>query len=82
MLIGYISQVFFSICLLPQCVALFTRKTTKGISVGMWILQGGGYLTGLWYGIAIHQWPLILGQIWGIICSIVFAIGYWRYRNV
>jgi len=81
MSVGYISQFFFALCLLPQNVALFTRKTTKGVSGWMWVIQALGYTFGLVYGLNIHQWPLILGNFWGLICSAIFTIGFLKYRD-
>lgn len=82
MIVGYISQVFFSVCLLPQLFKLYTAKTTKGLSWGMWFFQALGYFFGLSYGLHLTEWPLILGNLWGILCTIFFAVGFWRYRNV
>lgn len=81
MLVGYISQVFFSICIVPQVVKLFTAKTTKGVSWMMWAFQALGYFFGLKYGLNLNQIPLIIGNVWGIICSIAFTIGYLKYGN-
>jgi uncharacterized protein with PQ loop repeat len=81
LLVGILSQIFFAICLLPQVVKLFTAKTTKGVSWLMWFFQGLGFLFGLWYGISLSKGPLIWGNIWGLICSAAFIIGYLKYRG-
>ena len=79
--VGYVSQFFFALCLVPQNVALFTRKTTKGVSGWMWVIQALGYSFGLWYGLNIHQWPLIIGNIWGLVCTAIFTVGFLKYRG-
>ena len=81
MYIGFISQLFFAICLVPQCVALFVRKTTKGISWEMWAIQACGYFTGLVYGLKLHELPLEIGNSWGIFCSIIFTVGFLKYKD-
>jgi uncharacterized protein with PQ loop repeat len=81
MLVGFVSQVFFSICIVPQVVKLFTAKTTKGISWMMWTFQGLGYTFGLSYGLLLKEWPLILGNLWGLLGTFLFTIGYLKYRG-
>lgn len=81
MVVGFISQIFFAICLLPQVIKLFTAKTTKGVSWLMWLLQAGGYSFGLKYGLNLKEFPLIIGNLWGIVCSIAFAVGFLKYRD-
>jgi uncharacterized protein with PQ loop repeat len=79
--LGYVSQLFFALCLLPQVIKIYITKTTKGISWIMWALQLAGYFFGLIYGFGIKQNPLIIGNSWGIICTILFTTGYLKYRD-
>lgn len=81
MLVGYISQVFFAVCLLPQVIKLFIAKTTKGVSWVMWFFQLFGYFFGLMYGFGLHEKPLILGNVWGIFCTFVFVYAFWQYKD-
>ena len=81
LLMGFISQFFFAACLVPQTVAVFTRKTTKGVSGWMWVFQALGFTFSFWYGYGIHSWPLIFGNIYGLLCSITFSIGFLKYKD-
>ena len=81
MIVGYISQVFFAVCLLPQVIKIFSTKTTRGVSWTMWLFQAFGYFFGLSYGLDLHESPLIIGNFWGIFCTMLFAYGYWKYRR-
>lgn len=81
MLLGWISQMFFALCLGPQLVKSFIVKTVKGVSLEMWIMQALGYVFGLFYGLKIHQKPLIIGNIWGLVCSVIFLFAYFKYRD-
>lgn len=81
MLIGFVSQLFFSLCLIPQPYLCLKNKTVKNVSVGMWVMQGLGYIGGLWYGLLIHQAPIIFGGIWGLIWSGVFFYAFFKYKD-
>jgi uncharacterized protein with PQ loop repeat len=81
MLFGFLSQLFFAICLIPQPYFCLKNKTVKNVSVGMWFLQGMGYIGGLFYGISIKQIPLILGGTWGLIWSSIFFYAYFKYKD-
>jgi uncharacterized protein with PQ loop repeat len=81
MLIGFISQLFFSLCLIPQPYLCLRNKTVKNVSAGMWVMQGLGYVFGFGYGLLIKQWPIILGASWGLIWSSIFFYTYFKYKD-
>ena len=81
MILGYISQLFFALCLIPQPIKTVIMKDVRGVSPMMWWLQIGGYFFGLGYGLRISQWPLILGSLFGLIVSIIFLYFYYKYRR-
>jgi len=81
MIIGFISQLFFAICLIPQPYLCLKNKSVKNVSVVMWVLQGLGYVGGLFYGISIRQLPLIFGSSWGLTWSGIFFYTYFKYKD-
>jgi uncharacterized protein with PQ loop repeat len=78
---GMISQIAFMLCLLPQPIMTYRVKHVRGVSLGMWYIQVVGYIFGLVFGLQIHQFPLILGSVYGMLISVVFMLLYWKYRK-
>ena len=58
-LFGYIAAVCTTISFIPQAVKVYTAKSTKDISLGMFLLMTTGVLFWLIYGIMIDSVPLL-----------------------
>ena len=58
----------FAACLsmvsyLPQAWLIIRERSTKGVSLKMYIVTEAGFISWLGYGILVHQWPIIVQNI-------------------
>ena len=77
-LIGYGAAVLTTTAFLPQALKSWISRDLTGISLTMYSLFTLG--VGLWlaYGIALHSWPIILGN--GINYPIILFSRYQEFR--
>jgi uncharacterized protein with PQ loop repeat len=80
-LFGVVSQILFALCLIPQPIKTARVKHVKGVSLSMWVFQGLGFLFGLIYGLELQEMPLIAGNVFGLVISVIFCVLYFRYRR-
>jgi uncharacterized protein with PQ loop repeat len=78
---GLISQILFALCLVPQPIKTARVKHVKGVSGAMWVLQGFGFLFGLIYGLELKEMPLIVGNVFGLVVSLLFCVLFLKYRR-
>jgi len=57
--IGYVAAVLTTIAFLPQAVKAFRTRSTKDISLTMWLLLCAGIACWLVYGILLSAGPII-----------------------
>lgn len=72
MIFGWIATACFALCYVPQIIKTYRTKKVRDVSLDQWLIQLVGYITGLIYGIELHQTPLIFGYIWGGVSTIVY----------
>ncbi len=80
-LLGWLTTLAFAFCYWPQLYKTWKRKTVGDISVWPWFIQSVGYATGIAYGALLHQWPLLVGYIHGLLCSLLFLVLYYKYKH-
>lgn len=78
---GWISALCFSLCYLPQIVRTWRKETVSDISVWMWVLQGGAYMSGLVYGLALEQAPLVFNYGLGLVYTVVWLGLWFKFRG-
>lgn len=66
LMIGFLGQIFFTSRFLVQWIASERRKESF-IPVAFWYLSIVGSLLLLAYAISIRAWPIILGQMFGVV---------------
>ena len=61
-IIGFIAGTLTTIAYLAQVLRTLKQRSTKDISLGMYLLLCSGI--GLWlvFGILIHSWPVIIAN--------------------
>ena len=61
-LLGYIAGTLTTLAFLPQALKAFRTKSTKDISLAMWLLLCTGVICWLIYGILIGEGPVIVAN--------------------
>jgi uncharacterized protein with PQ loop repeat len=80
-LLGWLCTTAFGVCYWPQLWHSYKTKSVGDISPLAWVIQLSGYTMGLFYGIGLHEWPLIVGYVHGFLCTGVFLVMYFKYRG-
>jgi MtN3 and saliva related transmembrane protein len=57
--LGYIAGILTTLAFLPQALKTFRTKSTKDISLAMWLLLCAGVFCWLIYGIVLGAGPII-----------------------
>jgi len=79
--IGIASAAFFSVCYIPQIVAILRTKNVSGISVWMWIIAVAGFITGLLYVVWREDPVLVATYTVGLILAATTLLLVLYYRN-
>ncbi len=78
-LIGLAAGVFTTISFLPQVIKAWKSKSTKDISIGMYIVLGVGLLLWVIYGVAINSKPIIITNAIGLILTLLVLLLKMKY---
>ena len=78
-LVGFAAGILTTIALLPQVIKIWKTKSTKDISLGMFITFTTGIFLWLIYGILINSTPIILANIVTFILSLTILVFKIRY---
>ena len=80
-LLGWLCTFCFGSCYWPQLIKSYKTKSVGDISVFAWLIQLVGYILGMFYGIGLKEWPLIIGYFHGLLCTVIFLVMYIKYRS-
>ena len=69
-LFGIVSMLLFTLCFVPQIIAILKTKNVSGISLWLWIMVVIGYVTGLFYVMSLKAPILIATYSIGLILSL------------
>lgn len=78
-IIGFLAGAFTSISFLPQVIQVWKTRSTKDLSMSMFIVFSAGLILWLIYGITMQQLPIILANgvtLFLALIIIVFKIIY------
>lgn len=78
---GWLSAVLFGISYLPQLIRTYRLKSVDDISVGLWWMCFGAYVSLLIYGICLEKTALIFNAFFGLSCVSVMLIMYYSYND-
>ncbi len=78
--IGFIAAFCTTFAFLPQAVKVWKTKSTKDISLYMFIIFTTGVFSWLMYGIIISDLPIILANAVTLILSIFILIYKLKYK--
>ena len=68
--IGFLAAILTTIAFIPQAVKIYKTKSTRDISLPMWLIFSVGVFLWLIYGILIMSLPVILANIVTLLISL------------
>lgn len=74
LLFGYIAAVCTTISFIPQAVKVYRTKSTKDISLGMFLLMTTGVFFWLIYGIMLNSSPLLAANAVTLLFSLYILL--------
>ena len=78
--IGFFAAFCTTIAFLPQAIKVFKTKSTKDISLYMFIIFTIGVLSWLIYGLTINDMPIILANAVTLILSFFILVYKIKYK--
>ena len=78
-LIGFIAAVCTTICFIPQLLKAWKTKSTKDVSLTMFILLIFGVLMWLAYGFLINSMPVIAANVFTLVIAVGILLLKLRY---
>ena len=79
-MIGLAAAAITVISLFPQLVKIWKTKSTKDISLGMFLLFCGGVFLWFVYGILMQDLPIIIANFLGFIQTLIILILKVKYK--
>lgn len=80
-LIGSIAAIMTTTAFVPQAVKIIKTKSTKDISLGMYLILTTGILFWLIYGILLKEPPIIFANTIGFTLTFTILILKIKYRK-
>ena len=78
--IGYFAVFFTVVSFLPQAIKVYQTKSTKDISLLMFLIFTMGVLSWLIYGLIINDLPIILANAVTLILSIFILVYKLKFK--
>jgi len=79
-MIGLAAAAITVVSLFPQLVKIWRTKSTKDISLGMFLLFCGGVFLWFVYGILLQDLPIIVANFLGFIQTLIILILKVKYK--
>jgi MtN3 and saliva related transmembrane protein len=79
-MIGLAAAAITVVSLFPQLVKIWKTKSTKDISLGMFLLFCGGVFLWFVYGILLQDLPIIIANFLGFIQTLIILILKVKYK--
>tara|TARA_B000000475_G_C15654924_1_gene307328 strand:+ start:12 stop:272 length:261 start_codon:yes stop_codon:yes gene_type:complete len=78
--IGFFAAFCTTFAFLPQAIKVYKSKSTKDISLYMFLIFTIGVLSWLVYGLTISDWPVILANAVTLVLSLFILIYKLKYK--
>lgn len=78
-IIGTVAAICTTISLVPQLMRVWSRKSAKDVSLGMFLLFSAGVLLWFIYGVMIHSLPVEVANGISFIFSLTILVLKLRY---
>lgn len=79
-IIGLIAGTFTTISFFPQVIRVCKTRSTRDISLWMFLLFTIGVLLWMIYGIYLLQWPVILSNLLTLISAVIILGFKLKYK--
>ncbi len=78
--IGFFAAFCTTFAFLPQAIKVYKTRSTKDISLYMFLIFTIGVLSWLLYGLIINDWPVILANAVTLVLSFFILIYKLKYK--
>jgi MtN3 and saliva related transmembrane protein len=78
--IGFFAAFCTTIAFLPQAIKVYKTKSTKDISLYMFLIFTVGVFSWLIYGLIINDWPIILANAVTLVLSFFILIYKLKFK--
>ena len=78
--IGFFAAFCTTFAFLPQAIKVYKSKSTKDISLYMFLIFTIGVLSWFVYGLIISDWPVILANAVTLVLSLFILIYKLKYK--
>ena len=80
MYIGFFAAFCTTVAFLPQAIKVYKTKSTKDISLYMFLIFTVGVLSWLIYGLIINDWPIILANAVTLVLSFFILVYKLKFK--
>lgn len=82
-IIGFIAATLTTVAFIPQVIKVWRTKSTRDVSIGMYVLFTTGVAMWFCYGLLIGSWPVIAANaitlvLAGLVLVMKIRIDGWR----
>ncbi len=78
--LGYMAGFLTTVAFVPQVLHVFRTRSTKDVSLGMFLLFSSGVALWLVYGVWISSWPVIWTNVVTLALSLCVLWAKWKWR--
>ena len=78
--LGYVAGTLTTIAFLPQAIQTWKTKSTKDISLGMFVSFCTGVFLWLIYGVLINSYPVIIANVFTLSLAMIILFMKIKYR--
>lgn len=80
-ILGWTATILFSLMLIPQIAKTIKLKTTKGVSVELFVMYFIANCIAFVYAVLIEQNPLIIKYVIGLTTAILYLVIYFKIKG-
>jgi uncharacterized protein with PQ loop repeat len=78
---GWTATIIFSAMIVPQLIKTIITKTTKGVSITLYIMYFVGNCIAICYATMIQQQPLQIKYTWALGITATYIIFYYKIKR-
>lgn len=78
-ILATVTGIFLGLASLPQALKIFQYKSAKDISLVTCLIVEFGSLIWILYGLELHNFPIVIPNILGLLSNSLVLVGYFLY---